>query len=80
MFPGFRQKTTELYWTLAKLASQIIDVIAMSLDLTDEEREYVHSLHTGHTNQLRLLHYPPISKEMLAKDDIGRLHAHTDFS
>lgn len=52
----------------------------MSLDLTEQETEEIRNLHTGHTNQLRLLHYPEVSREMLAREDIGRLAAHTDFS
>jgi isopenicillin N synthase-like dioxygenase len=62
-----------------KLADQILDCFAMSLDLTEKEAATIHRLHTGHDSQLRLLHYPPVSPEMLAKQDIGRLAAHTDF-
>lgn len=52
----------------------------MSLNLTEKEAESVRALHTGHDNQLRLLHYPSISSEMLAKEkDIGRLGVHTDW-
>jgi isopenicillin N synthase-like dioxygenase len=77
--PGFRQTTTELFWTLNKAANAIIDAFIMSLDLTEKEAENIRGIHTGHDNQLRLLHYPPISREMLDDEKIGRLAAHTDF-
>lgn len=52
----------------------------MSLNLTEKEAEAIHALHTGHDNQLRLLHYPSISGEMLDKEKrIGRLGVHTDW-
>lgn len=80
VLPGFRQFTTEFFWTLNKLSDQILDAFAMSLNLTEKEANGIHKIHTGHDNQLRLLHYPPISREMLSKEDIGRLAAHTDFT
>jgi isopenicillin N synthase-like dioxygenase len=79
VFPGFRQFTTKLFWDLNKTANAILDAFIMSLDLTEKEADSVRALHTGHDNQLRLLHYPPISSEMLKDKDIGRLGAHTDW-
>jgi len=80
VLPGFRQTTIGLFWTLNKLCDQILDAFSMSLNLTEDETKHIHKLHTGHDNQLRLLHYPSLSKVMGARDDIGRLAAHTDFS
>ena len=37
-------------------------------------------LHSGHNNQLRLLHYPPIEAEKLAQKVVGRMPAHQDWS
>lgn len=79
VLPGFRSFMMEFYWTVNKAASAILEAIIMSLNLTEEEAESVRKLHTGHDNQLRLLHYPPISPEMLKNEDVGRLGAHTDF-
>ncbi|KAH8701528.1 putative leucoanthocyanidin dioxygenase [Talaromyces proteolyticus] len=81
VFPGFRHFTIELFWTLNKTTNAILDALIMSLNLSEQEANSVRALHTGHDNQLRLLHYPSISGEMLAKEkDIGRLGAHTDWS
>ena len=47
----------------------------MSVGFSEEEADYVRKLHTGHTNQLRLLHYP---QEVGQHGDHSRLGAHTD--
>ena len=47
----------------------------MSVGFSEEEADYVRKLHTGHTNQLRLLHYP---QEVGQHEDKSRLGAHTD--
>ena len=80
MYPEFRSFTTHLFWELNKTTNAILDALIMSLKLTEKEAEAVRALHTGHDNQLRLLHYPSISSEMLANEkDIGRLGVHTDW-
>ncbi|PQE29143.1 thymine dioxygenase protein [Rutstroemia sp. NJR-2017a BBW] len=79
VLPGFRKDATELFWKLNNTANAILDALIMSLDLTEREAESVRALHTGHENQLRFLHYPSISSEMLKNKDIGRLGAHTDW-
>lgn len=58
----------DFYWTLEKAAQRILSAIALALNLTPEETQHLNSLHTGHNNQLRLLHYPSIDIE----DDIGK--------
>ncbi|KUL90404.1 hypothetical protein ZTR_01981 [Talaromyces verruculosus] len=81
VYPEFRSFTTHLFWELNKTTNAILDALIMSLKLTEKEAEAVRALHTGHDNQLRLLHYPSISSEMLANEkDIGRLGVHTDWS
>ncbi|EEA26496.1 hypothetical protein EYB25_003733 [Talaromyces marneffei] len=81
VLPEFRVFTTHLYWELNKTTNAILNALIMSLNLEEQEAEAVRALHTGHDNQLRLLHYPSISSEMLAKEkDIGRLGVHTDWS
>ena len=56
----------------------ILDALIMSLDLDDQEAANIRRLHSGHNNQLRLLHYPPIPREMLGRTDLTRLGEHTD--
>ncbi|OCL06357.1 putative leucoanthocyanidin dioxygenase [Glonium stellatum] len=80
VFPGFRHFTTQFFWELNKTANAILEALIMSLDLTEEEAHSIRALHTGHDNQLRLLHYPPIASEMLKDKDMSRLGAHTDWS
>ncbi|KAH8732164.1 putative leucoanthocyanidin dioxygenase [Phaeosphaeriaceae sp. PMI808] len=77
VLPGFRTFATQLYWKLHKIAQDLLDALIMSLDLTEQEAESIRSLYTGHDNQLRLLHYPPI---LNASHEFSRLGAHTDWS
>ncbi|KAJ8069313.1 hypothetical protein OCU04_002970 [Sclerotinia nivalis] len=79
ILPGFRNDTLKLYWMLNNTANAILDALIMSLGLTESEAENIRNLHNGHENQLRFLHYPPISSEMLGNTNIGRLGAHTDW-
>lgn len=51
----------------------------MSVGFNKEEADYIKQLHTGHTNQLRLLHYPPMSQDVGQNGDQSRLGAHTDW-
>ncbi|KAF2198624.1 putative leucoanthocyanidin dioxygenase, partial [Delitschia confertaspora ATCC 74209] len=80
VFPGFREKTTRLFWELNKTAKAVLDALIMSLGLREEEAAHIRSLHTGHDDQLRLLHYPPIPVGALKGKDTSRLGAHTDWS
>ena len=77
--PGFRDFTTRFFWELNKTAQLILDALIEALGLTDAEADAVRALHTGHDNQLRLLHYPPITSAMVGDESVGRLGAHTDW-
>lgn len=77
--PGFRDFTTHLFWELNKTAQLILDALIEALGLPDSEAKAVRALHTGHDNQLRLLHYPPITDAMIGDKSVGRLGAHTDW-
>jgi isopenicillin N synthase-like dioxygenase len=70
---------THFYWKLNESANAILEALIMSLDLKAEEAESVRLLQTGHYNQLRLLHYPPMSRDMLENGKYGRIAAHRDF-
>ena len=80
VLPGFRSFETELYWELRQLSVIILNAFCTGLKLTEAERAYTHSLHSGHGNQLRSLHYLPIPAARLGDEKIGRLPAHTDFT
>ena len=62
----------------------------MGIGFSEEEAGYVRKLHTGHTNQLRLLHYPAMPQQIghdyrAVPQQVGhdeghsRLGAHTDW-
>lgn len=53
---------------------------ALAVGLSLEDEDYLVKRHSGHTNQLRLLHYPPIAAEDLEKGRAARCPAHTDWS
>jgi isopenicillin N synthase-like dioxygenase len=57
----------------------ILDALILSLELTEDEAKNVRALFTGHDNQLRLLHYPPIETGRLEGQYASRLGAHTDW-
>lgn len=58
----------------------ILDALILSLGFTEDEAKSVRALHSGHDNQLRLLHYPPIESSRLEDQCASRLGAHTDWS
>ena len=70
---------TKFYWELNKSAMSILEALISSIDLTEDEASNVRKLHTGHDNQLRLLHYPPIADDRLNDKRASRLGAHTDW-
>ncbi|KAF2098251.1 Clavaminate synthase-like protein [Rhizodiscina lignyota] len=75
--PGFRKFTTEFYWTCNKLAVELIRALSLGLGLPDND--YLMQFHSGHNNQLRLLHYPPIPAASLEDQSAARMPAHTDW-
>jgi isopenicillin N synthase-like dioxygenase len=79
MLPGFRDFTTGFFWELNKTAKLILEALIEALQLPAAEADAVRLLHTGHDNQLRLLHYPPITDGMIGHEGLGRLGAHTDW-
>ncbi|KAJ5606126.1 Oxoglutarate/iron-dependent dioxygenase [Penicillium lagena] len=66
------------YWECFRVGGEILQALAIGLDLEDEN--YLLKKHSGHNNQLRLLHYPPIPAEALETERVARCPAHTDWS
>ena len=60
------------YWELHKTARLILEAMSLGLDLTEEEKARLLEMHSGENNQLRLLHYPPVSAEMIEKQVVAR--------
>ncbi|KAL9010872.1 MAG: hypothetical protein Q9173_004235 [Seirophora scorigena] len=79
VLPGFRAFSTKLYWEIHRTSMRILDAMIMALNLNDSEGEYVRSLHSGHGNELRFSHYPPVPIDKLNKENLSRLPAHTDW-
>lgn len=59
------------------MARKVLAAMAVGLGLDDAN--YILKFHSGHNNQLRLLHYPPIPAAELENDKAARMPAHTDW-
>ncbi|KAI1371319.1 Clavaminate synthase-like protein [Hypoxylon crocopeplum] len=79
VLPGFRDYETALYERLAGVSAFLLETIGVGLGLNDEERATLSELISGRHCQLRLLHYPEISKDKLRNDLMARLPSHTDW-
>ena len=77
VLPGFREFMTEFYWECERFTRVLLKALALGIGLNDEE--YLLGFHSGHENQLRLLHYPPLSADELEKELVKRMPAHTDW-
>lgn len=69
---------TSFYWTCFASAQAILRALALGIGLDDDTHLLHH--HSGHHNQLRLLHYPPIPAEAVEAGKFARMPAHTDWS
>lgn len=69
----------KFYWELNKAAYRVLEAVALGLSLNAADKKYLFDLHSGHNNQLRLLHYPPISAESLREQVVARMPAHCDW-
>ena len=81
VLPGFRAFSLDLFWRLNALGETILGALAIGLGLTAEETRYLtKELRSGHNNQLRYLHYPAVPREMVDREMVARMPAHTDWS
>lgn len=78
VLPSFRVYETSLYYRLLEVSRMLPDVIALGLDLDSDTKKSMDELVFDEGYQLRLLHYPPVSKVKLQKELIARLRAHRD--
>jgi isopenicillin N synthase-like dioxygenase len=77
VLPGFRKFTTDFYWECSKVSQGILTAIGTGMGLKDPE--FLLKFHSGHNNQLRLLHYPPIPAAQLENESSARMPAHSDW-
>jgi isopenicillin N synthase-like dioxygenase len=74
---GFRDFMLRFYWECFRVGGEILQALAIGLDL---DENHLLDKHSGHNNQLRLLHYPPIPAESIESNRAARCPAHTDWS
>ncbi|TGJ78469.1 hypothetical protein E0Z10_g10293 [Xylaria hypoxylon] len=79
VFPTFRSYMTGLYEKLCPVSRTVMHALATGLDLDSTAMNTLMELISDRHCQLRLLHYPPISKEKLQKQMLARLPAHHDW-
>ena len=69
---------TSFYWKCFSAAKHVLRALALGIGLQDED--HLLNYHSGHYNQLRLLHYPPIPANAITEGKFARMPAHTDWS
>ncbi|KAI1653339.1 Clavaminate synthase-like protein [Daldinia decipiens] len=79
ILPDFRRRMADLYKRMCGVSEALLQAICVGLGLNDEERTALDRLISYRHCQLRLLHYPAISKDRLQNDLIARLPSHTDW-
>ena len=75
--PGFREFGLSFYWKCNEVAQTILTALAIGLEL--DSADALTAVHSGHYNQLRLLHYPPIPAAELENQTSARMPAHSDW-
>lgn len=73
----WRPFMTDFYWICWQAARRILQALARGLRI-DEEK--ILAPHSGHYNQLRLLHYPSIPASYIENGKFARMEAHSDWS
>lgn len=76
--PEFRPFMTQFYWTCFEAAATILRALSLGIGFRDEG--HLLNLHSGHFNQLRILHYPAVPASVLEEGTSARMPAHTDWS
>ncbi|KAI3326756.1 thymine dioxygenase [Xylariaceae sp. AK1471] len=86
VLPGFRAFMTEFYWRCFDVAKELLRALALGIGTgrglggeEDEDEDFLLRFHSGVNNQLRLLHYPPVEAERLARSEVARMPAHSDW-
>lgn len=79
VLPGFRGFTTRFYRRCHETARELLRALAMGIGLGDDDAEAFLGCHSGENNQLRLLHYPPVERGRLEREEVARMPAHSDW-
>ncbi|EED14117.1 gibberellin 20-oxidase, putative [Talaromyces stipitatus ATCC 10500] len=76
ILPGFRGFFNNFFQICSGLETLMLRLIAIGMGL---EENFLLDYHKNHTNQCRLLHYPPVEEELLRQGKAERIAAHSDF-
>ncbi|KAI6601305.1 hypothetical protein MCOR06_000388 [Pyricularia oryzae] len=77
---GFRAFMVRFYKECARLSLEVIRAMASGIQLSPSEETHLVASHAGAlNNQLRLLHYPPVSGASLRRGEVARMPAHSDW-
>lgn len=79
VLPQFRSSQTALYERLTDVSKIVMDAIGVGLGLDADGNAALAELISDRHCQLRLLHYPAISKAKLENELLARLPAHNDW-
>ena|ERR1700712_910103 len=79
VLPQFSTYETALYERLAGVSKVVLDAIGVGLGLDVDATAALKELILDRHCQLRLLHYPAISKDKLENELLARLPAHNDW-
>ena len=74
--PGFRAFFNQFYGIMNQLELEVFRALAIGMDI---EEEFFVSYHQNADNQTRILHYPPVSEDLLRSGHAERIGAHCDF-
>lgn len=75
---GFKTSMLGFYWKCYKNSKSILEALTLGIGLDNPAHLIKH--HSGHSNQLRLLHYPPVAADDLESGKAARMPAHSDWS
>ncbi|KAM0723383.1 hypothetical protein Q7P37_000369 [Cladosporium fusiforme] len=78
--PGFREFTLRFYWECDRFAREVLGLLASGLGLEGDDAQVLMRGHSGHNNQLRLLHYPAVRAGDVESKKMARMPAHSDWS
>lgn len=77
VLPGYRDFMSSFYWRCDAIAKSLLRAMTLGIGLQDSD--FLVKFHSGHNNQLRLLHYPSIPAESLESQKMARMPAHSDW-
>ncbi|KAL7621639.1 hypothetical protein AAE478_008966 [Parahypoxylon ruwenzoriense] len=78
--PGFRAWAQSYYWEMEKLSRTVLEAMLLGLEVDEEAQKYFMSIHTGHQNGLRLMHYPSAHESTIDRSSLTWCPTHTDFT